>query len=210
MSYQKIATAKIDGEIVTDHLFHGPTWNFGLKRYMNSENGNNIEFEVKSNFDVIANVTSESTNGSIVNSFNVTSTIDLSDKIDNVDNITDLQVIGVSLQLMDYHPHSPGQNGALDHYYLNTVKGDLKVTLLSNSAQKVLYEGNVDLGTNNRNSYGLTQTAPIIELPIEATQAKDLVENKIIKLRIEFSNTEIRDDSFKIKIVAKTEAITEV
>ena len=172
--------------------------------------GNNIEFEVKSNFDVIANVTSESTNGSIVNSFNVTSTIDLSDKIDNVDNITDLQVIGVSLQLMDYHPHSPGQNGALDHYYLNTVKGDLKVTLLSNSAQKVLYEGNVDLGTNNRNSYGLTQTAPIIELPIEATQAKDLVENKIIKLRIEFSNTEIRDDSFKIKIVAKTEAITEV
>ena len=172
--------------------------------------GTNILFAVKSAFEVTAYVTTASDKGSIVDNFNVNSNINLTDQIDNVDQISDLQVTGVSLQLMEYDPHSPGQNGALDHYYIDALKGQLKITLLSNNKEKVLYDGEVDLGSNIYNSYGLTKPAPVVDIPITTTQAKDLIENKMIKLKIECSNGVIRDNNFQIKIVAKTEAISEI
>jgi hypothetical protein len=40
------AAAKIKGQIVTDHLFHGPEWNFGLKRYISKFHSEELVFEI--------------------------------------------------------------------------------------------------------------------------------------------------------------------
>ena len=40
------ATAKINGQIVTDNLFNGTSWLFGLKRYIKKDTAVEIEFEV--------------------------------------------------------------------------------------------------------------------------------------------------------------------
>lgn len=41
------AKASIRGQVMTDHLFHGPSWLFGMKRYMTSATSKEIKFEVE-------------------------------------------------------------------------------------------------------------------------------------------------------------------
>lgn len=177
---------------------------------------NAIEFEVKSDFTIDANVTSASSNGSIVSDFEVESEIDLTDNIDNIDDISSLLVTGVELQLTNYLPANTfagGITGGTD-FYSNPLAGDLTVTLKSNSSDKVIFSGNINLGTNVGPSHSRDESdfraAPIVVLQISETQAKDLIENKKVKLKIKMTNGVIRDNSFVIKMKVQSRAITSI
>ena len=174
---------------------------------------NAIEFEVKSDFTIDANVTSASSNGSIVSDFEVESEIDLTDNIDNIDDISSLLLTGVELQLTDYIPKNGGLSGGTD-FYSDPLAGDLTVTLKSNSSDKVIFSGNINLGTNvGPNSFRDEldlRVAPIVVLQISETQAKDLIENKKVKLQIKMTDGVIRDNSFVIKMKVQSRAITSI
>lgn len=53
------AIAEIDNMIVTDHLFHGPTWNFGMKRYMKNSDSKEIVFSIQPWSEKIRGVSDE-------------------------------------------------------------------------------------------------------------------------------------------------------
>jgi hypothetical protein len=53
------ATAKIKDKIVTDHLFHGPTWNIGIKRYMNIKEVDEMLIEIQPWSNKITGVSEE-------------------------------------------------------------------------------------------------------------------------------------------------------
>lgn len=53
------ATAEIENKIVTDHLFHGPTWNFGMKRYMEISDSKEIVFSIQPWSEKITGVSDE-------------------------------------------------------------------------------------------------------------------------------------------------------
>lgn len=53
------ATASIDGSIVTDHLFHGPVWQMGIKRYLEQHGGGELVLEALPWSDDISGVAPE-------------------------------------------------------------------------------------------------------------------------------------------------------
>lgn len=173
---------------------------------------NKIDFEVKADYTIDVNVATTSSNGSIVSTFEVESEIDLTDKIDNIEDISSLLVTGVELELKNYLPLNRifGSAG----YYDDFLTGDLTVTLLSNNNDNVIFSGNVNFGTNvgsvaNLLDSDYTKAQPVI-LQITETEAKDLIENKKVKLKIKMTNGVIRDDAFNFNMVVQTKAVTAI
>ncbi len=50
------ATAKMNDQIVTDHLFHGPEWNLGIKRYIHKYPSEKLIFEIQPWSDKITGI----------------------------------------------------------------------------------------------------------------------------------------------------------
>ena len=57
--YGGSATAKINNNIVTDHLYHGPIWNMGIKRYINLNDTDEMLIEIQPWSDKITGVSEE-------------------------------------------------------------------------------------------------------------------------------------------------------
>jgi hypothetical protein len=179
---------------------------------------NDIEFEVKADFDVDVNVSTNYSSSALtpVTNFSGTSEIDLTDKIDKIGNILTLEVTGVTLQLVGYHADiSSIFTGP--RFSAENLTCDLKVELLSNSSNKTLFTGNsVNLGTNQQvgimgaqNSLNiLDKFATPVELTINTTSAKELIENNKVRLKITMANANIRDTQFSIIMKVNSRAIT--
>lgn len=184
--------------------------------FSNSCTINKLEFEVKANFDVDVNVGTNYDGGNAllnppVSSFIGNAEIDLEDKIDDINSINTLEVTSVILNLVNYNAFS--MNGCCRDYSDTPLTGKLKVELLSNSSNKVLFDDDIDLGSN-QSSVGPSPNiefaaAPFVTLPISTTSALELIENKKVKLKLTMTNGNIRDDAFTINMIVNTRAITE-
>ncbi|WP_369048597.1 hypothetical protein [Tenacibaculum sp. UWU-22] len=169
----------------------------------------NVEFEVKSNFDFDLNVATPSQNGSEAPDVLISADVNLNDNIDNVSAISSLSIIGLTLQLEGYDPKTTGIDG--DSYISDPLTGDIKITIMGNNEEKVIYEGNVDLGTNvDADNNNASKVAPVVKLAITPIEAKKLIKNGKITLEYSFTNAKVRDNEFKIKVNTEIKAITSI